>query len=45
VPDRHQGRNTRIFPRVAAMPGLDEKGLGQDGDQEDRDEDRADFVG
>ena len=33
-----------IFPRVAAMPGLDEKRLDQDGDQEDRDKDRADFV-
>ena len=45
VPDRDERRDSRIFPRVAAMPGLDEKGLGQDGDQEDRDEDRADFVG
>jgi len=26
------------------MPGLDEKRLDQDGDQEDRDKDRADFV-
>src|SRR4029077_3046146 len=45
VPDRDERRDPRIFPRVAAVPGLDEKGLDQDGDQEDRYKDRADFVG
>jgi hypothetical protein len=44
VPDRDERRDPRIFPRVAAMPGLDGKRLDQDGDQEDRDKDRADFV-
>jgi hypothetical protein len=45
VPDRDQGRNAGIFPRIAALPRLDHQCLDQDRDHEDREKDRAGLVG
>jgi hypothetical protein len=40
VADRDQGRDPGVLPRVAAVPGLDDQGFGQDGENENRDEDQ-----
>jgi len=45
VPNREQARNPGTFPGIVPVPTVDHDRLGEDGENEDRDESQTDLVG